>query len=186
MIAQARAWTTERGLGGFTVEELCEEVAISRRTFFNYFATKEDAVLGVPARTGRDAEDRFLAARGSASAGELSTDLLSDLAELLIDRHERLGLGAYDLATLIAAIEREPRLLTRALTLTRQQEISDTALVEQREQLRPGDLRASLLVHLLGTVLRGAFEEMLNGDGQESLRAVFERRLSVARFVFAA
>ena len=35
-----------RGLNGYTVEEVCERGGISRRTFFNYFPTKEDAIIG--------------------------------------------------------------------------------------------------------------------------------------------
>ena len=31
LIAAAREWTAERGLAGFTVDELCEHVGVSRR-----------------------------------------------------------------------------------------------------------------------------------------------------------
>lgn len=42
----ARRLTAERGLNGFTLEELCAEVGVSRRTFFNYFPAKEAAIVG--------------------------------------------------------------------------------------------------------------------------------------------
>ena len=47
----ARRLIIANGLTGFTIEELCEEVGVSRRTFFNYFPSKESAIIGeVPPR----------------------------------------------------------------------------------------------------------------------------------------
>jgi AcrR family transcriptional regulator len=37
----------ERGLAGVTVEEISERAGVSPRTFFNYWTTKENAVLGI-------------------------------------------------------------------------------------------------------------------------------------------
>jgi AcrR family transcriptional regulator len=38
----------ERGFDGFTVDEVAQRAGVSPRTFFNYFATKEAAVLSDP------------------------------------------------------------------------------------------------------------------------------------------
>ena len=38
----------KHSFGEVTIEEICELAGISRRTFFNYFDSKESAVLGAP------------------------------------------------------------------------------------------------------------------------------------------
>jgi AcrR family transcriptional regulator len=183
----ARAWTVERGFSGFTVDELCEAVGVSRRTFFNYFATKEDVVLGIASRVdSRPLEELFLAGGCGRGVDGLSAGLLGDLAELMISRWEALGLGSENVDALLAAIDAAPRLLGRTMRMTREQEQGDIALVEHREGLPPGDLRASTVVHLLGSLLRGAVEETLRGDGHEQLRHAFARRLEAVRSIFAA
>ncbi len=42
----ATALVLERGFQDVTVDDICKPVGISRRTFFNYFNSKEEAVLG--------------------------------------------------------------------------------------------------------------------------------------------
>ncbi|WP_424465919.1 TetR family transcriptional regulator [Pseudoclavibacter helvolus] len=43
--------TIERGLDETTIDAISERAGVSRRTFFNYFPSKEDAVLGMQAPT---------------------------------------------------------------------------------------------------------------------------------------
>ena len=50
-----------RGFNDVTVEEICEAAGISRRTFFNYFDSKDSAVLGGPSKEfTEDVRQRFL------------------------------------------------------------------------------------------------------------------------------
>nr|WP_244960761.1 TetR/AcrR family transcriptional regulator [Pseudoclavibacter chungangensis] len=50
--------TLENGLAALTVETVVARAGCSRRTFFNYFQTKEDAVLGMTEPRVTDAELR--------------------------------------------------------------------------------------------------------------------------------
>ena len=62
-----------------TIEEICELAGISRRTFFNYFDSKESAVLGAPsADFTKDMRERFL--------HEPTTNIL-DLVLNLVEKH---------------------------------------------------------------------------------------------------
>ncbi len=187
LTALARSWTAGRGSTGFTVEELCEAVGVSRRTFFNYFASKEDAILGFPIRRDIDELDEAFAAGG---AGErmpsgLSKSLLDDLTELAVARWELDGVTAEEATQLFAAIDHEPRLLARMLERSRSQEAGDIALVERREDLRAGDLRAATAVQLIGAVFRASVEEFLGHRNSDPFHDVLARRLAAARSVFS-
>jgi AcrR family transcriptional regulator len=60
-MAAALRLADERGLERVTVEEISEAVDVSPRTFFNYFATKDDAIIGEQPTDGPSVCDRLLA-----------------------------------------------------------------------------------------------------------------------------
>jgi AcrR family transcriptional regulator len=49
--AAAKALALNDGLAAATVEAITEQAGVSKRTFFNYYASKEDAILGTFAPT---------------------------------------------------------------------------------------------------------------------------------------
>ena len=72
----AQRLTDAHGLDGFTMDELAEAAEVSRRTLFNYFPSKIDAVLG----EHPEISDRR--ARRRSVAGGPHGNLVEDLAEL--------------------------------------------------------------------------------------------------------
>jgi AcrR family transcriptional regulator len=88
----------EQGLAAVTVDEISRRADISPRTFFNYFPSKEQALLGDdPTLPDEQAVEAFVA---GGSTGDLLTDVgrllvkstqeLLDERELVPERHELL------------------------------------------------------------------------------------------------
>jgi AcrR family transcriptional regulator len=71
---------SERGLHGFRVEDVTDRVGVSRRTFFNYFNRKEEAVVEV----GGFVFDDALAELRNRPADEPLFDSLRVVAELVV------------------------------------------------------------------------------------------------------
>ena len=185
LIGAARRFTAESGLAGFTIEQLCSEAAVSRRTFFNYFHSKEDAVLGIPLERSDAAEvARFLTSREMEGPG-ISPTLLRDLAALTEARWRAVDLAPDTFAALLAAVEREPRLLGRMLQIGMEGEQLDARLVEQREGLPSGDPRAAAAAQIIGSLARAAAGELLQPGNTDTFTDIFERRIGAARELFA-
>lgn len=68
----------KHGLTGVTIDDISRMADISPRTFFNYFTSKDEAVLGdPPQQPGAEATAKFVAGG--------TGDLFADLTDLLID-----------------------------------------------------------------------------------------------------
>lgn len=152
----ARILTAQKGLNGFTIEQLCEEVGVSRRTFFNYFPSKEDAIIGhlldeFPAGAIAD----FLAG-GSETGVErgphgLSVTLLQDLYTLTCAMVEELNFTREHFHELLAAMKKEPALMMKVMGGAHEREREFTDLIIQREELPPDDPVAGIAAALFGS-----------------------------------
>jgi len=174
-----RQLTAAHGLNGFTIEQVCEQADISRRTFFNYFPSKEDAVLGGnPEEEAREFAARFLGrpARGWSY-------VIDDLVEIAIDHFESAGLDATVGAELSAAIEREPALLLRFMGVTREVDRQIAALIVEREGLAADDPHALAAVRVFTTLMRSASEIFLNPTNNRPFALVIGESLAAMREV---
>ena len=170
---RARELTAERGLTGFTVEELCAEVGVSRRTFFNYFAGKENAVLGVSMRTDvSEAEEAFVTGDG---------DLLDALAALMIARWESVDMDISEARLVGAAVERSPELHRTFFTHIADAQRADRALIARRQGWPDDDERAAVAVDLVGSLMRPCVDRFFAHDGTVPFADIFRDRLAVAR-----
>ncbi|QKJ18711.1 TetR/AcrR family transcriptional regulator [Microbacterium hominis] len=185
LISLARRATASTGLTGFTIEELCEQAGVSRRTFFNYFASKEDAVLGFALNLDTsDIEEMFVRMRPLTPPGELSSNLLTDFAALTEARWAALEIDHAAAAELMAAAEREPRLIAHMIERHRTDERNDITLVARREGVTDDDPRIVAMVQLVGHLARVAVPASLDPDHPQDFRDVLERHLAAVHALF--
>ncbi|MBO9553724.1 MAG: TetR/AcrR family transcriptional regulator [Cellulomonas sp.] len=120
------------GLDAVTVEAICEAAGVSVRTFFNYFESKDDAVLGhTPWPLASEAADVF-------AAGGPTGHLLPDLEHLVTAVLDDPPMGRSRLARALELASREPRLLAKHLAWMEQHKGQLVELVERRLGDEPG------------------------------------------------
>lgn len=101
----AAAAALEGGLASATVEAIAERAGISRRTFFNYFPTKEDAILGLrEAALDDDAVASFRAGTGT---------LVGDAVHLMAAAMRAAGLDSLTDKGIRGVLRAVPELTTR-------------------------------------------------------------------------
>ncbi|NVM99983.1 TetR family transcriptional regulator [Arthrobacter sp. SDTb3-6] len=186
----ARRFTATHGLNGYTVEQLCEDVGISRRTFFNYFPSKEDAIVGhlldeFPA----DALAAFLAG-GSAGPGAergpqgLSRDLLRDLFELTCAMADEMDFTRENVHALIEVMKVEPQLMIKMMGSAESREHDFADIIAQREGLAPNDPVALLVAGLFGNLSRRASHRFFSECNTLQYRDILAGHLAQARQFF--
>ncbi|NUU10926.1 TetR family transcriptional regulator [Curtobacterium flaccumfaciens pv. flaccumfaciens] len=175
MIVEARRATVEHGLHGFTIEQLCETVGVSRRTFFNHFGSKDDAVLGIELNADVEAIDAYAA--GGIVPGEL--DPLGSIVALAIDQFGRVGFVRADEAMMRRVFEREPALVARFLSATDVQLARVTVAVRRRFGWDdPGDRRARLVTEAAAALLKVTAETYFDDAFDESTGPTFDALLT--------
>jgi AcrR family transcriptional regulator len=174
----AQELTETQGLDGFTMEELAEAAEVSRRTLFNYFPSKLDAVLGEHPEISPAVLATFI-------AGGPHGDLLDDLAELA---REVLAAKDADRAA-IGRVRRimsaNPRLLAAAHERFESITEEFTQLLLEREGADFGPVRSRLLLRLLLALFDSALFELLSEDENRTLAEIFDELLGYARELFA-
>jgi AcrR family transcriptional regulator len=143
-----------RGFSEVTVDEIADAANISTRTFFRYFATKEDLVLGGII----EQIDGAVSALAERPSGEPAVTALrfalSEVADDASDRHSKID--RWRAAVMIA----EPGIAERGLQLLMRKHGEMTALVARRMEVDPGsDLRPGIITAAMVGALRAGWHE---------------------------
>jgi AcrR family transcriptional regulator len=177
LIDAAQRLVTEHGLDAVTVEMISAEAGVSPRTFFNYFESKDDAVLGAE-DTGLP-EDVVRTFVEGGPTGRLLTDLQAVVAAVLApagEAHDRM-MRAMDL------MHQEPRLLQRHVVWMDRHKTRLVELFDARRATTPfstsNELLTMLVLLLLRTALVAWEQAGYTGDPADHLPAAVAQLVDV-------
>ena len=154
----ARSLVAEHGLDRVTVERIGAEAGVSPRTFFNYFDSKELAVLGEEPPLGTSES------RAQFVAGGPTGEVLVDLLDLLDPSVSVAGEGRAGLRAVLQLVSTEPRLLATYVARQVAREGDVAKLVAARRGLSEPDRGARVLAAVAFALLREAGRAWFDAD----------------------
>lgn len=150
------------GFDATTIDAIAVAADIAPRTFFSYFATKEDVVLADYA----DRLDRILEELGARPAGEPPWPALrASFTAVALD----YAAEADRLARRFAIMTASPSVYARSLQLQAGWERSLSELLAARLAAPPGDPEPQLLAAAALAVMRSSLQHWLAGDRTTAL-----------------
>lgn len=168
----ARVLALERGLDDVTVDMICARAGVSTRTFFNYFDSKGDAILGERPVLGDERSRAVFTAGGPA--GELLADIIT-----LLDPTPFLGSEPRDgFRVALALMQSEPRVLALQLARGAELELELAGQIAARRHLSEPDLACTTTAALAQTVLRCALFEWFRADNDDDPGTYLEQATS--------
>ncbi|HLG66965.1 MAG TPA: TetR/AcrR family transcriptional regulator [Acidimicrobiales bacterium] len=168
---------SERGLHAVTVEAITEAADVSKRTFFNYFSCKEDALIG----PGRELVGRIAEELGARPPGEAPLDALRAVLTQLLAEVEDSPEQRADWAARIQLVQAFPaELLPEQLAVFADLEQAVATGIGQRGGHDPdADLVAALVGAVAVAAIRVAFTQWCRGDTTARLVDLLERALDI-------
>jgi len=165
----------ERGLDHVSVDDIAARADVSPRTFFNYFSSKDDAVLGLdPEATHRQVQ-AFAARPASESPVEALRAVSMEQAEEMAGETELWPLR-------LTVIDAHPALFGRLAATFGESERVMAEAIAQRTGTRVGaDVYPTLLAGVAGVAIRTALHRWLATDFTASLPALVDEAWDALR-----
>lgn len=162
LVGAALRLVDERGLAAVTVEEISEAADVSTRTFFNYFATKDEAIIGDALIEPRDMRERLAAVPPEIPViGAVLLALEPAIARIQADQEQWF--------VRLRVIEKNPALLPALLARGADAEQEFIAAIAERARA-PGDSAYPQVASAVtGTAFRTATLRWAAGGGVQPL-----------------
>lgn len=159
LVDAAQRLVLERGLDAVTVEDVCAAVGVSPRTFFNYFSSKDDAVLGL--------EDFSVSPEVVATfvTGGPTGVLLDDLELVVADVLAHQVVAPERMARGLEIVQREPHLVARHLAWVEAHHAELVEMFDARRAARPFVPDPELLALVVMSLLRATTLAWQQRDG---------------------
>jgi AcrR family transcriptional regulator len=152
----------DKGFEHTTVEEIADAVDVSSRTFFRYFASKEDVVLTFH-------EDMFAALKEAITARPPDESVVTALRRATVSVMHACEEGEYgfdpnQFMCIQELMESSPVVLARSLEHGQKKQAEITRLVGERMGVDPAtDLRPHVVAGAAGCAVRSAFDVWTSG-----------------------
>jgi AcrR family transcriptional regulator len=173
LAAAALRLAADRGLDHITVEEISAVAGVSPRTFFNYFATKDDAVLSDSMIDADDIHRRLAELLPKMPVLQaIQRSLLMTIAAMEADR-DRWFLR-------MEVVGRSPSLLPRLVAAGADAE-RDTAVVVAAHLGVPVDGYPTLIAAVTGAAFRVAMTRWADSAGALSLGGLIDQAFHALR-----
>jgi AcrR family transcriptional regulator len=158
LITAALRLADERGVDRVTVDEIAAAAGVSPRTFFNYFATKEDALVGDPLEGCTDLRAQLLAAPAGQSLLDALLTALAPVFQQIHDDREHWLLR-------MRVIENNPQLLPLLIAAAATAENQFAEAVAERSGLPVDHPFPPVAAAVANAAVRVAVIRWATGDG---------------------
>jgi AcrR family transcriptional regulator len=170
--AAALELAVAHGLAEVTVEQIAEAADVSPRTFFNYFSSKEEAIVAADVERALLMEER-LAARPADEPVLVS--LRAVVREMVVGADARRR----DWIRQVRLVRANPALVPHQLAAYAAMEQRLAAVIAQRTGLGEHDLYPAVTAAAVMSATRAATTRWLEADGEVDLAACIDEALDL-------
>ncbi|MFM9877041.1 MAG: TetR family transcriptional regulator [Rhodoglobus sp.] len=176
----------ERGLDNVTIDEVSRVADISPRTFFNYFPSKEEAILGDPPILAEsDSVERFVVDADGTTVFDGLVTVLIEVGDTSLEDAEMMQLRH-------TLVKEYPQLFALRMAKMRdfEEQIAGVIARRLRHDL-PGaeaswiDRRARLMTHVSLGVIRHAWASWATAEPRTALGVELRRSFDEVRTLFS-